>query len=125
MTYQDVFIEFWEEVKVSVENHTFAKLTMAKTIGKPELKNVFLRPIYADDDFRVMLKYSFRPREVEDIEEEMTLDEALIILKSHLKSSFLSVILFTTIKDVTFKVNKKGVGSIVEGSPTFKNIIQG
>ncbi|WP_225036299.1 hypothetical protein [Winogradskyella sp. SM1960] len=124
MTYQDVFVEFWEQVKESVAAGTFAKLTMAKTIGKPELKNIFIRPIYDKDDFRVMLKYSFRPREVEDIEEEMTLDEALIILKSHLKSSFLSVILFTTIKDVTFKVNKKGVGSITESSPTFKNVVQ-
>ncbi|MBF8149590.1 hypothetical protein ITJ86_06750 [Winogradskyella sp. F6397] len=124
MTYQDVFVEFWGQVKESVAAGAFAKLTMAKTIGKPELKNIFLRPIYDKDDFRVMLKYSFRPREVEDIEEEMTLDEAFIILKSHLKSSFLSVILFTTIKDVTFKVNKKGVGSITESSPTFKNVVQ-
>ncbi|WP_178985226.1 hypothetical protein [Winogradskyella helgolandensis] len=125
MTYQDVFIEFWEQVKASIEEGTFAKLTMAKTIGKPELKNIFLRPIYAEDDFRVMLKYSFRPREVEDIEEEMSLEAALPIINQHLKTSFLSVLLFTTTKDVTFKVNKKGVGSIVEGAPTFKNIIQG
>ncbi|WP_179319839.1 hypothetical protein [Winogradskyella helgolandensis] len=125
MTYQDVFIEFWEQVKASIDEGTFAKLTMAKTIGKPELKNIFLRPIYAKDDFRVMLKYSFRPREVEDIEEEMSLESALPIINQHLKTSFLSVLLFTTTKDVTFKVNKKGVGSIVEGSPTFKNIIQG
>ena len=124
MTYQDVFIVFWEQVKESIENHTFAKLTMAKTIGKPELKNIFIRPIYADDDFKVVLKYSFRPRETEDIEEEMTLEESLVILKSHLKSPFLSVLLFTTKKDVAFKVNKKGVGSITESSPTFKNIIQ-
>lgn len=124
MTYQDVFIEFWEQVKESIEAQTFAKLTMAKTIGKPELKNIFLRPIYDKDDFRVMLKYSFRPRETEDIEEEMTLEESLTILKSHLKTSFLTVLLFTTTKDVTFKVNKKGVGSITESFPTFKNVMQ-
>ena len=124
MNYQDVFIEFWELVKQSIEDRTFAKLTMAKTIGKPELKNIFIRPIYADDEFLVMLKYSFRPRETEDIEEEMTLEESLTILKSHLKTSFLTVLLFTTTKDVTFKVNKKGVGSITESSPTFKNVMQ-
>ncbi|SDH56715.1 hypothetical protein [Winogradskyella thalassocola] len=124
MNYQDVFIEFWELVKQSIEDRTFAKLTMAKTIGKPELKNIFLRPIYDKDDFRVMLKYSFRPRETEDIEEEIALEEALIILKAHLKTSFLSVILFSTTKDVAFKVNKKGIGSITESSPTFKNVMQ-
>jgi len=124
MTYQDEFIVFWEHVKESIADCTFAKLTMAKTIGKPELKNIFIRPIYSDSDFKVMLKYSFRPRETEDIEEELTLEDALVILKSHLKSSFLSVLLFTTEKDVVFKVNKKGVGSITESLPTFKNVIQ-
>jgi hypothetical protein len=124
MNYQEEFIVFWEQVKESINEGVFAKLTMAKTIGKPKLKNIFLRPIYSNDDFKVMLKYSFRPRETEDIEEEMTLDEALVILKEHLKSSFLSVILFSTKKDVTFKVNKKGVGSTTESSPTFKNVVQ-
>jgi hypothetical protein len=124
MTYQDVFTEFWKQVTESIDEGTFAKLTMAKTIGKPELKNIFLRPIYADDDFRVMLKYSFRPRETEDVEEEMDLEDALVIIKSHLKTAFLSVILFSTTKDVVFKVNKKGIGTITEGAPTFKNVIQ-
>ena len=124
MTYQDVFTEFWKQVTESIDEGTFAKLTMAKTIGKPELKNIFLRPIYADDDFRVMLKYSFRPRETEDVEEEMDLEDALVIIKSHLKTAFLSVILFSTTKDVVFKVNKKGIGTITEGTPTFKNVIQ-
>ena len=124
MTYQGVFIVFWEQVKESIKKGTFAKLTMAKTIGKPELKNIFIRPIYADDNFRVLLKYSFRLRETEDIEEELTLEDALTILKSHLKTPFLSVILFTTTKDVVFKVNKKGLGSISESYPTFKNVTQ-
>ncbi len=124
MTYQGVFIVFWEQVKESIKQGTFAKLTMAKTIGKPELKNIFIRPIYSDDDFKVLLKYSFRQRETEDIEEELTLEDALTILKSHLKTPFLSVLLFTTTKDVVFKVNKKGVGSISESYPTFKNVTQ-
>ena len=124
MTYQDVFTVFWEQVKESIKEGTFAKLTMAKTIGKPELKNIFIRPIYADKDFKVLLKYSFRPREVEDIEEELSLDESLTIVKSHLKTHFLSVLLFSTVKDVTFKVNKKGLGSITETHPTFKNVTQ-
>ena len=125
MTYQDEFNVFWEQVEKSIEAGTFAKLTMAKTIGKPELKNIFIRPILSDDDFKVMLKYSFRPRETEDIEEELTLEEAFVILQSHLKSFFLSVLLFTTEKDVVFKVNKKGIGSITESSPTFKNVVFG
>ena len=33
MSYQEVFILFWDQVKESVQEKRFAKLTMAKTIG--------------------------------------------------------------------------------------------
>ena len=124
MEYQEVFNKFWQHVKQSVEENRFAKLTMAKTIGKPDLKNIFVRPIYADEGFKVLLKLHYRSKESEDEEKEMTLEEAFVILESHLRKSFFSVLLFTTSKDVTFKINKKGAGSITENAPTFKNIIQ-
>ena len=47
-----------------------------------------------------------------------------MILKSHLKTSFSSVLLFTTTKDVTFKINKKSAGSITENPPTFHEVTQ-
>lgn len=122
MNYQDVFVLFWEQVKESVKEERFAKLTMAKTIGKPELKNIFVRPIYTEDDFRVLLKLHYRSKDKEDKEEELSLEEAFVILKSHLKSSFLSVLLFTTTKDLTLKINKKGAASIIEQLPTFGEI---
>ena len=124
MTYQDEFLIFWKQVTESVEEGTFAKLTMAKTIGKPNLRNIFVRPIYSEDGFKVLLKLRYRSKETEDQTEELTLDEAFIILKSHLKTSFLTVVLFTTTKDVLFKVNKKGVGSFTENPPTFSDITQ-
>ncbi|WP_423999197.1 hypothetical protein [Maribacter sp. IgM3_T14_3] len=124
MPYQDVFLIFWKLVTESVEEGNFAKLTMAKTIGKPNLRNIFVRPIYSEDGFKVLLKLRYRSKETEDQTEELTLDEAFIILKSHLKTSFLTVVLFTTTKDVLFKVNKKGVGSFTENPPTFSDITQ-
>ncbi|WP_282050323.1 hypothetical protein [Maribacter aquivivus] len=124
MTYQDEFLIFWKQVTESVEEGNFAKLTMAKTIGKPNLRNIFVRPIYSENGFKVLLKLRYRSRETEDQTEELTLDEAFIILKSHLKTSFLTVVLFTTTKDVLFKVNKKGVGSFTENPPTFSDITQ-
>ena len=123
MPYQDVFDLFWEQVKESVQEGNFAKLTMAKTIGKPNLRNIFVRPIYSEDDFMVLVKLRYRSKETEDTEEKLRLDEAFVFLKSHLKKSFWSVLLFTTKKDVTFKINKKGAGSITEHSPTFHNVI--
>ena len=123
MPYQDVFVLFWEQVKESVEEGRFAKLTMSKTIGKPNLRNIFVRPVSSEDGFKVLLKLRYRSRDTEDKEDELTLDEAFVVLKSYLKKHFSSVILFTTTKDVAFKVNKKGAGSITENLPTFSDVI--
>jgi len=124
MPYQDAFVLFLEQVKESVKKGEFAKLTMAKTIGKLELKNIFVRPVAYKDDVKVLVKFSYRPREVEDVETEVTLEEAFDVLKEHLKNPFLSVLLFTTTKDVTFKINKKGAGNITESDPTFHYVTE-
>ena len=124
MPYQDVFVLFWEQVKESCQEGRFAKLTMAKTIGKPNLKNIFVRPVYSDDDFKVLVKLRYQSKETEDEENELTLEEAFVFLKSHLRTSFSSVLLFTTTKDVIFKINKKGAGRITENLPTFHNVTQ-
>ena len=124
MPYEDVFVLFWEQVKESVEEERFAKLTMAKTIGKPNLRNIFVRPIYSENDFKVLLKLRYRSKDTDDIEQELSLEEAFLALKPHLRKSFSSVLLFTTTKDVTFKINKKGAGSITEYLPTFHNVTQ-
>ena len=124
MPYQDVFVLFWEQVKESVQEGHFAKLTMAKTIGKPNLKNIFVRPVYSEDGFLVLVKLRYKSRETEDKEDELTLEEAFVFLKSHLRTSFSSVLLFTTTKDVIFKINKKGAGRITENSPSFHDVTQ-
>lgn len=124
ITYQEVFFLFWNQVIESIDKKTFAKLTMAKTIGKPSLKNIFIRPIYSESDFKMLVKFHYASKETEDEEMELTLEEAFELVKSHLKSSFFTVLLFSTTKDITFKINKKGAGTIVEGLPTFHNIIQ-
>lgn len=124
MSYQEEFVLFWEQVEESVKEGRFAKLTMAKTIGKPNLRNIFVRPLASEDDFKVVVKLRYRSKETEDEEETLSLDEAYMMLKPHLVKSFSSVLLFTTTKDVTFKVNKKGAGKITEYPPTFKDVIQ-
>jgi hypothetical protein len=124
MPYKDAFVLFLEQVKESVQKGEFAKLTMAKTIGKLELKNIFLRPLASKGDVKVLLKFSYRPREMEDVEKELTLEEAFDVLKEHLRNPFLSVLLFTTTKDVTFKINKKGAGNITENDPTFHYVTE-
>lgn len=124
MSYQIVFDLFWNQVKASIQDGTFAKLTMAKTIGKPNLKNIFVRPLQTEDDFKVLVKSHYRSKETEDEEQELSLEDTYAFLKSHLQTSFSSVLLFTTTKDVTFKINKKGAGRITENNPTFREVRQ-
>ena len=122
MPYLEVFDLFWKQVIESAEEGSFAKLTMAKTIGKPNLRNIFVKPVYSKDDFKVLLKLRYRSPDTEDQEDELTLEEAFLVLRSHLKKSFSTVLLFTTSKDLTFKINKKGAGRITESLPTFSKI---
>ena len=118
MAFQTEFALFWESVKESMTQYTFAKLTLAKTIGDTELKNIYMRPVLVDDQVRVSLIARYKTEEVESFH---TLEEAFFVLSSYLNNPFLTALLFTTENDLTFKLNKKRVGSIVEQAPTFKS----
>lgn len=120
MLYQPVFNEFYELVKKSISEGKFAKLTLAKTIGDTEIKNVYVKLNILDDksyNFAFLTRYKS-----EEIESLHSIDESLDILSNYIKNPFLTALLFTTEKDYTFKVNKKNVGSIIIQEPTFKNI---
>ncbi len=119
MSYQVVFVDFWEHVKNSLADGTFAKLTLAKTIGDTEIKNIFVRPVLKEDN-AMLLSHIIRYK-TEEIESEHTLDESFEILKPYLKNPFQSVLLFTTEFDLMLKINKKEVGSLIKQNPTFKN----
>ena len=57
----------------------------------------------------------------EEIESFHTIDEAFMVLAPFMNNPFLTALLFTTENDITFKLNKKRVGTIIEQAPTFKN----
>lgn len=119
MLYQPVFVEFYEKVKASIQQGTFAKLTLAKTMGDTELKNIYVRlNILETGGYNLVFTSKYKTEEIESFH---TIDEAFMLLSSYIKSPFLTALLFTTEQDLTFKVNKKNVGSLVEQVPTFKN----
>ena len=118
MAFQTEFALFWESVKESMTQYTFAKLTLAKTIGDTELKNIYMRPVLVEDQVRISLIARYKTEEVESFH---TLEEAFFVLSSYINNPFLTSLLFTTENDLTFKLNKKRVGSIVEQAPTFKS----
>jgi hypothetical protein len=119
MSFQPVFAQFWEKVKESIENKTYAKLTLAKTIGDTDLKNIYVRPVLLENDqFGLSFTAKYKTEEVESVH---SLEETYMILLSYMNNPFLTALLFTTENDITFKLNKKRVGSIIEQAPTFKN----
>jgi hypothetical protein len=119
MSFQPVLVQFWEKVKESIQNGTYAKLTLAKTIGDTDLKNIYVRPVLLENDvFSLSLSTKYKTEEIESFH---TLDEAFIVLAPYINNPFLTALLFTTDNDITFKLNKKRVGSIVTQAPTFKN----
>ena len=118
MSYLPVFVQFWTKVLESIENKTFAKLTFAKTIGDTRLKNIYARPVLNDNVLSLSLIKRYRTEEIESFH---SLEEAYDELTPFLSNPFLTAILFTTESDLSFKLNKKRAGSLVEQVPTFKD----
>lgn len=116
-TYTALFNKF----KESINDGTFAKLTLAKTIGNTQLMNIYVRTIIVENELLVNLKFKFQQ------EEEIAnygIDEAIAVLIPYINNPFLSVLLFTTKADVVMKLNKKRVATITEQPATFKNADQ-
>lgn len=118
MLFTPTFSEFYDKFKTSLSDGTFAKLTFAKTIGKTELKNIFIRPVLDENELKLELKFRFQQEELFEIH---SADSAFDRLLPFVNNPFLSVILFTTDFDLTYKLNKKKAVSFTEQPPTFGN----
>ena len=112
------FEDFYNNVKASLADGTFAKLTLAKTIGNTDLMNIYVRPIVEEGVLKMELKYKFQQEEVIEIH---TIDTARDKLVTFINNPFMSAILFTTEFDLTYKLNKKRAVSITEKVNTFGN----
>lgn len=118
MEFNETFSDFYEKVKDSLTDGTFAKLTLAKTIGNAELMNIYVRPIIDEDELHLELKFKFQKEEIVEIH---TIDSAFPRLLEFINNPFLSAILFTTEFDLTYKLNKKRAVSVTDQAPTFGN----
>jgi hypothetical protein len=118
MSFTESFIEFYNQVKISLADGTFAKLTLAKTIGNNDLMNIYVRPIVENGVLKMELKYKYQQEEQVEIH---TIDKARDTLLYYINNPFLSAILFTTAFDLTYKLNKKRAVSITEKANTFGN----
>jgi hypothetical protein len=118
MSFTESFTEFYNHVKASLADGTFAKLTLAKTIGNTDLMNIYVRPIVENGVLKMELKYKYQQEEQIEIH---TIDKACDTLLYYINNPFLSAILFTTTFDLTYKLNKKRAVSITEKANTFGN----
>lgn len=116
MSFAATFTPFYDKVKETLSDGTFAKLTLAKTIGNTELMNIYVRPVIDEKILKLELKFKFQKEEIIEIH---TIDTAFFRLLEFINNPFLSAILFTTEFDLTYKLNKKRLVSIVEQFPSF------
>ena len=118
MSFNETFSDFYNNVKSSLADGTFAKLTLAKTIGNTDLMNIYVRPIVENGVLQLELKYKFQQEEQVEIH---TIDNARDKLVNYINNPFMSAILFTTEFDLVYKLNKKRAVSITEQVNTFGN----
>ena len=116
MPFKETFHTFYAQVKSSLADGTFAKLTLAKTIGNTDLMNIYVWPIADENTLKLELKFKHQQDEILQI---VTIDEAESFLLPYINNPFMSALLFTTTEDVVYKLNKKRAVSITEKSPTF------
>ena len=113
-----IYSLFFNRVKESISDGTFAKLTMAKTIGNTQLMNIYIRTNVDEIQLKLALTFKFQTEEEVKI---LPIEEGLNELIQYINNPFMSALLFTTEADVTMKLNKKRVATITEQAPTFKN----
>ncbi len=118
MVYLEPISEIFEQLKISLEEGTFAKLTLGKTIGKTELTNIFFRTIIDNDELKFNITYRYVHEEIVEIK---PIDEAKEIMMQYINNPFLTIILFTTEKDTLIKLNKKRTATLSEMNNTFKH----
>ncbi len=115
------YTDFFNTVKTSIDEGTFAKLTLAKTIGKPELQNIYVRTAIEEAVLKLSVTFKIYKEGLQEIEKTIALNDMEAELIPYINNPFMSVLLFTTEADVTMKLNKKRVATITEQPPTFKN----
>ncbi|KGO90193.1 hypothetical protein [Flavobacterium suncheonense] len=121
MTNTIVFSSFFNAVHSSIADGTFAKLTFTKTIGKPELLNIYVKTAVENGTLKLSVIHKIYNEGLQEIEKIIELDDLESELTPYINNPFMWVLLFTTEADITMKLNKKRIANISEQPPTFKN----
>lgn len=118
MIYLEPITAIFEQLKTSLANGTFAKLTLGKTVGKTELTNIYFRTIVENDILKLNVTFRYLSEEIVEVK---PIEDVVMLLTQYINNPFLTVILFTTEKDILIKLNKKRIATVSEMDNTFKN----
>ncbi|WP_428224719.1 hypothetical protein [Flavobacterium sp.] len=121
MSNNETYTHFFNLVRESISQKTFAKLTLAKTIGKPELQNIYIKIANVEGVLKLLVIHKIYNEGLQEIEKIVELDQLEPETIPYIHNPFMTLLLFTTEADITMKINKKRVASIIEQAPTFKN----
>lgn len=115
------YTAFFSAVKDSIADGTFAKLTFTKTVGQPDLLNIYVKTAVEDGELKLAVTHKIYDQGIQENEKIITIDAIEAELIPYINNPFLWVLLFTTEADITMKLNKKRTATITEQVPTFKN----
>jgi len=118
MIYSEQINVIFEHLKTSLSNGTFAKLTLGKTVGKNELTNIYFRTVVENETLKFNVTFRYLSEEIIEIK---PIEDVVMLLSQYLNNPFLTLILFTTEKDILIKLNKKRIATVTEMDNTFKN----
>ncbi|MGH2666476.1 hypothetical protein [Flavobacterium sp.] len=121
MPVNPTFTILFDKFRESINDGTFAKLTLAKTIGRTELQNIYVRTTLEEGILKLSVKFKIYKDGLEEIEKTIAIEELETEVVPYINNPFLSVLLFTTEADITMKLNKKRIATITEQPATFKN----
>jgi hypothetical protein len=111
-----VINDFTTQLKNSIKDQEFVKLTLSKPSNEKDLNNIYIRLI----TIKQVLKLSFTYRyKTNDQVKNFNIDEAETEIKSLLKDSFKIATLFTTKADIVLLIPKKGNLILKKGKASF------
>jgi SAM-dependent methyltransferase len=111
--------QFFQELKKSLQEDSFVKLTLSKPISKSvDLQNVYLREVELKNEKLISFTYRFKTN---DQVKNYSFEETITELENLLQTSFRIATLFTLEKDIAIRFNKKGNATITNTPPTFSD----
>jgi hypothetical protein len=109
--------EFLASVKSSIEDATFAKLSLGKFRGEGESRKAVVTLVVLKDKPHLKFVTSFARK---DDTKTLTTDQGVATIGGLLGRDYMSATLFSTAHDMRIDYSRKGVPSLASGKPTLK-----